>query len=697
MQIDLNRFREAFFEEANEHVANMETALLKLETSPDDRELLNEIFRAAHSIKGGSGTFGLEGVTRFTHSLESLLDKMREGEIAATKPLIDLVLRSRDVLLELLVSAKEGTAPPSNVDQVLGEIDGVLAKHGAPTHGASVAGAARPTATGASTWKISFRPARNIFTQGMDPLLVLREIGELGTLSDVTLDLARIPALDDLEPLDCHLSWSLRLEGRVDEQRIRDAFAFVEDGAEIKIECCGMAPAQEIPVVAAPAAEAKKPVAADDASLVLRSEKAPPAKTGEPTPRTPAGDGASIRVAVDKIDKLINLVGELVISQSMVSDVVTHFTTEKLARLNEAVAQMERNTRELQERVMSVRMVPIGSIFSRFPRVVRDLAGTLNKKVNLVMAGEETELDKGVVERIGDPLTHLIRNALDHGIEGPEDRLASGKREEGTIRLAASTQGGTVVIEVSDDGRGLNTERIRKKGIERGLLRPDDQVSDEQIHQMIFEPAFSTADKVTDVSGRGVGMDVVKKNVEALNGTVSIVTRKGEGSRFVIKLPLTLAILDGLTLAVGDQSFVLPLVSIVESLRPRPEQIKSVLGRGQVVMVRGEARALVRLHRVLGVPPRSENPSDGIVVIVENQGDRVAILVDELLGQQQVVIKTLDTNFRRVEGVMGATIMGDGRVALILDVGGLVRIAQSTGTGVVRGVESEVNVPVGVA
>jgi two-component system chemotaxis sensor kinase CheA len=370
------------------------------------------------------------------------------------------------------------------------------------------------------------------------------------------------------------------------------------------------------------------------------------------------------------------VIGELVIAQSMVADVVNNFSPERVGQLREAVLAVERNTRDLQERVMAVRMVPIGSIFSRFPRIVRDLAAQLGKEVRLELEGEETELDKGVVEKISDPLTHLIRNSLDHGVEPPDERERCGKPREGVVRLRALTEGGSVFVEIADDGAGLNTERIRAKALEKRLMRPDDNWSQEQIHQLIFQPAFSTAAKVSDVSGRGVGMDVVKKNVESLGGAVAIHSTRGEGARFRIKLPLTLAILDGLSLSVGGQIFILPLVSIVESFRPRASALKTLLSGGEVALVRGQALPLLRAHRLLGIEHAQTDPTKALLAIVESDGRRVALLVDELCGQSQVVIKNLDANFRRVEGVMGATIMGDGRVALILDVPGLIRLSE---------------------
>jgi two-component system chemotaxis sensor kinase CheA len=394
-------------------------------------------------------------------------------------------------------------------------------------------------------------------------------------------------------------------------------------------------------------------------------------------PRAASGEITSIRVATEKVDRLINLVGELVITQSMIADVVKDFGVEKLVRLREAVGEMERTTRELQERVMAVRMVPIGSVFSRFPRVVRDLSASCGKEIDLEITGGETELDKSVVEQIGDPLMHIVRNAVDHGIEPPDERARMGKPSRGLLTLSACHQGGSVVLEIADDGRGLDTERIREKAVAAGVVESNEKLTTDQIHALIFTSGLSTARVVSDISGRGVGMDVVKRNIEALGGTVGITSSPGRGSCFRIRLPLTLAILDGLTLRVGEGTFIVPLIAVVESLQPRREQLRSVLGQGEVVVVRGQPVPLIRLHRVLGLPGETTDPTCALVVIVEQDDGLVALLVDDVLGQQKVVIKSLERNFRRTEGISAATILGDGRVALILDVPGLVACRRS--------------------
>ncbi|NUQ61651.1 MAG: chemotaxis protein CheA, partial [Pirellulales bacterium] len=399
-------------------------------------------------------------------------------------------------------------------------------------------------------------------------------------------------------------------------------------------------------------------------------------ETAAATSRARPLESSSIRVSVEKVDELINLVGELVIAQSMVNQAIGHLPPETLASVQEALGAMNRSTRDIQERVMSVRMVPLANVFRRFPRVVRDLAAGMHKRIAVEIHGEDTELDKQMIEQIGDPLTHLVRNAADHGIEPPEDRVRAGKSPEGSIGLRAYHEGGSVVVEVSDDGRGLDRERIRRKAAAQGLIGADEPVSDDQLYALVFAPGFSTAEQVTDVSGRGVGMDVVKRNIEALNGSVSIESIPGAGSTFRIRLPLTLAILDGLAVGLSAEVYILPLLSVVESFRPKTAEVKSIAGRGEVVMVRGKPVPLVRLHHVFHALQAVTDPTKGLVVILENQGRRLGLLVDELLGQVQVVMKSLEANYQKVEGISGATILGDGQVAFILDVPGLSRLAR---------------------
>jgi two-component system chemotaxis sensor kinase CheA len=499
----------------------------------------------------------------------------------------------------------------------------------------------------------------------MEPALLLRDLACLGEVVETSLDFSHLPDLPVLDPESCYLSWTvvLQIHKIQDEMQdeIQEIFAFVEESSTLIIEAL-TAPVDEATHIdiaqPSPSAAVSRPANAIDSAS--RSHSPPP---------------ASIRVPTDRVDTLINLIGEAVITQSMISQVVSDFSADKLSQLQEVVLELERNIRELQERVMAIRMLPISSVFSRFPRTVRDLAASLHKEVVLQTFGEETELDKALLEGIGDPLTHLVRNAVDHGIEPLAERIALGKPEQDTIQLHAFHQGGKVSIEVRDDGRGLDTERIRHKAIAQGLISAEDILNEEQIHALIFAPGFSTTETVSDISGRGVGMDVVKQNIEALNGTVSVSSNSGQGVCFRLRLPLTLAILDGLSLCVGEQVYILPLVNIVESIRPHPESVKQLPGQGEVVLVRDACVPLLRLHSLFGIPAQASEPHHGLIIIIEQEGQHVAVFVDALLGQQQVVIKSLETNFRKTQGIAGATILGDGRVALILDVSELVTLA----------------------
>ena len=643
MELDLSRFRETFFQEAAEHLDTMEAALLSLRAGQADGETLNAIFRSAHSIKAGAATFGFEATTRFTHVLESLLDRMRNGEIDASAALVEVLLRAADVLRALIDAASRDGEPPERWQDTIEELDRA---RGLQEPDRKVEKPALPGTPQEAEYAIQFDPGPELFRLGLDPFLVLRDLAQLGSLT-AEADLSRLPALDALDAEGCYLGWKLRLKTAEGMEQIRDAFAFVEDVARVSIE----------------------PVQA-----VVAAGTAPPPQLPS---ATRAATRETIRVSTGKVDYLIDLVGELVIAHSMAAQIMNGFTEDRLPRLEAAMKELERHMRELQDRAMRIRMTPVGTIFSRFPRLVHDTGRALGKQVRFEITGEETELDKGMVERIADPLTHLVRNAVDHGIETPEERLAVGKPAEGSLRLSAYHQGGNVIVELSDDGRGLNTDRIRAKGIERGLITAEEELSPEQVHALIFRPGFSTSETVSDTSGRGVGMDVVKKSVDELKGTVTVQTERGRGCTIRIKLPLTLAVLDGLLLRVGEQTYVMPLVSIVESIRPRPEQVRDLAGRGEVVMVRKQPLPLLRLGRMFRISAEVTDPAHGLVVIVEHDGRQMALLVDELLGQQQVVVKSLETNFRKVQGVTGATILGDGRAALILDIAGLVEMSRA--------------------
>ena len=685
MSIDMAQFHQVFFEESFEGLDVMENGLLNMDPGEVDPEEINAIFRAAHSIKGGSGTFGFDNISGFTHVMETLLDEMRDGRRPVTTEGINVLLASVDVLREMLTAAQEGGEPDQQrIDEQRAALDRMLAGEAAAA--AASAGDTAPDTPAADAepvgWRIVFRPHAHLLRTGNDPLRILRELADLGP-TEIVCDISDLPPLAEMEPEDSYLSWELRLSAPVDKGEIDEIFEWVEDDCDFAV----------IPVLPEGAEAAAS--APESAEAPAEAAEQPKLAVAEPPPerrQTPdrrqggdrraksarkgGGGSSSIRVDTGKIDSLINMVGELVITQSMLGMLGEEFSMEKLGRLREGLAQLERHTRELQESVMQIRMLPISFTFSRFPRLVHDLSQKLGKKIELKMTGESTEVDKTVIEKIGDPLVHLVRNSVDHGIESPEDRIAAGKPETGTVHLSAEHRGGNIVIEISDDGKGLDRDRILEKGLERGLVRPEDNLSDKQIFELIFQPGFSTAEQVSDVSGRGVGMDVVRRNINELGGAIEIDSEKGRGSTITIRLPLTLAILDGQSIRIGSETYIVPLVSIIESIQVRREMLRHVAGKGETFRLRDEYLPIVRMHEVFGIADaRATDIADGIVVVVEAGGHKCGLFVDDLLGQQQVVIKSLEANYGRVEGISGATILGDGSVALILDIPGVMRLA----------------------
>jgi two-component system chemotaxis sensor kinase CheA len=650
--IDVRQFLPVFLEEVAEHLATLESGLVELETVADP-ERVNEVFRAVHSIKGAAAPFGFLDVARAAHVVESILARVREGTLEPGRPVIGGLLRGADLLRELVDAATDGRPAPDDLDQVLAGIEAAsLAPAAGPGPGppAPAPRAALP-APEPARFRITFRPGSDLLLRGLDPVLLLRELATAGEASSVALDAGAVPSLDSLDPEACYLRWTVELATTWTEDRLRSVFEFADDGGRLALERLdGPGPAVPAPPVQ-PTVRAAARAPAD----------APPVRA------------ESIRVHVSRVDELMNMVGELVIAQSMMSASLTDASADRMQLVEEAVEVLERNTRALQECVMAIRMVPVGTVFSRLGRLVRDGAAALGKQVVFHMSGQETELDKTVVERIADPLTHLIRNSLDHGIESPGERRARGKPAEGAIRLGAYHEGGNVVIELADDGGGLDTDRIRAKALALGLLAGPD-ASDDQVHACIFAAGFSTAASVSQLSGRGVGMDVVRGNVEALSGSIAIHSVRGQGVRFRVVLPLTLAILDGMCLGVGDQLYVLPLSAIVTSLLATPEVVRTAFGRGEMVVIGGQAIPLVRLANLLGVG-RPAPATPPLVVVVQHEGRRIGLGVDELLGQLQVVVKSLEANYHPVDGLMGATILGDGRVSFILDVQGLCRLA----------------------
>ena len=694
MAVDLSRFQDSFFTESAEHVETIESGLLALEQRPNDLDLLNRIFRGAHSIKGNAGMFHFTAIAELTHKMENILDDLRNEKMPVTPHVIDVLLRALDGLKSLLDAAQGGEAADETAIHVLeGELEACQKGAIAPAHEGSLAETGpQGSPPQAATWRrvqIDWSALPELFQRGMDPAQIFKELHELGMVKVLHVRTDGLPALDALDPERCYLSWKVELETDAPIGRIEEVFAFVRDGSELAIlDCAPKKPepykrvgdilVEEGVVTPEQVAESlakQKPLG----EILVEEKKASPQqvdKALQKQQQLKKNEVASIRVDTEKIDKLINLVGELVITQSMITDLSEKFTLAQLPVLQERITQLERNTREIQERVMSIRMMPIGSAFHRFPRLVRDLAGKSGKQIQLVMSGEETELDKTLIEAIGDPLTHLVRNSADHGLELPEDRVAQGKSERGTIRLHAYHDGGNICIAVEDDGRGLNREKIIKKAVEKGIIADGSNMSDEAVYQLIFRPGFSTAETITDVSGRGVGMDVVKRNIEGLGGSVDIQSTMGKGSCLTLKLPLTLAIIDGMTVRVGQDNYIIPLIAVTESIRPKPNELQRIVGRGEVVNLRGEWVPVVKLYEAFTLTPDFTDPSQALLVIVETDGRRLAVLVDELTGQQQVVIKSLEQNYRKVEAISGATILGDGQVALILDVPGLAKLAR---------------------
>jgi two-component system chemotaxis sensor kinase CheA len=583
-----------------------------------------------------------------------------------TRSITDLLLKSVDIMREMLRAVQHKTPiDAQRVADVQFDLELAIAQKSSPVAvavatPAPIAPTVPTPARNAYRWRIHFRPYPQLFVHGNDPLRMLRELADLGDLS-VVVAARNLPALRELDPESCYLAWDLTVDTDATREVIDQVFDWAEGDCELKIhdENAAAASAKSVPVAEMKAPEALRPAAVEAVEA----------------PKHGLGDGSSIRVSTEKVDELMNTVGELVIAQSMLTQLGTKMTGGFADQLRAGLAQLERNVRELQESVMRVRMLPISFVFSRFPRMVRDLSQRLGKQVELKVIGDQTELDKTVLEKIGDPLVHLVRNSVDHGIEMPQARVAADKPSTGVISLEAYHKGGSIVVEVCDDGGGLQRDRILAKARERGLVGANEVLSDEQIFHLIFMPGFSTNDHATDISGRGVGMDVVRRNIKELGGSIEVSSTLGRGSRFVITLPLTLAIVDGQSVSVGSETYIVPLITIIESLQLRPGGVSRIAGQQEVFWFRDGYVPVVRLHEVFGVRSKATELHEGLIMVVEGDGRRVGLFVDDLLGQQQVVIKSLETNFRRVDGVSGATILGDGAVALILDVPGLIRAA----------------------
>jgi len=671
--MDLSQFTQAFFVEAVELLAEMEQLLLELDVASPDAEQLNAIFRAAHSIKGGAATFGFTALTDTTHLLETLLDRARHGQLSLSAPMIDAFLETKDALQEQLTAYQAGKEPePERVAHICAVLQ-QLARENGTAAAAPTPAPARPAPAPAPAPSEPVAPGalRVRFSRLSDSEceLLADELGNLGTL------LSRKRAGDQL---------TVMLETTCSPDDIIAVCCFVIDESQIEITREAATPEAAATAAAAPA-DPSAPAPAVAEGVHAATPRAVPT-AGAPAAANAGKESSSIRVDVEKVDQLINLVGELVITQSMLTQAATMLDPVAYERFLSGLGHLERNARDLQESVMSIRMMPMDYVFSRFPRVIRDVSAKLGKQVRLDTNGRETELDKGLIERIVDPLTHLVRNSLDHGIETPELRLAKGKDATGQLLLSAQHHGGNIVIEVSDDGAGLHRGKILAKARQQGLA-VSDSMPDEEVWQLIFAPGFSTAEQVTDISGRGVGMDVVKRNIQEMGGHVEISSREGRGTTTRIVLPLTLAILNGMSVKVGEEAYILPLSYVIESLQPLAEHLHSITADGRVIKVRGEYLPLIELHRVFDVAGAQTDPTQGILVIVQADDARFALLVDELLGQHQVVVKNLETNYRKVPGISAATILGDGSVAFIIDVGAMPRIQRAQAMSVARPLE----------
>lgn len=677
-----------FFQECEEQLSELEQGLLALEGGEAEADTVNAVFRAVHSIKGGAGAFGLEALVRFAHVFETTLDDVRSERITAGPELLRVMLRSNDVLADLVRAARDGgTVDEARTGALAEELAAFCA--GGPAGGEEAEGGSdddfdfdfQPLtfdvveAGPSDGWTVSFTPQASLYANGNEPGLLLRELARLGE-AKVSVDVARLPALEDLDPESAVLGWTVELDSSVSETAIREVFEFVEDECALSVTALGGETAAE---PEAPAFDITALIAQAQAAV---EELAPEAPVAQKEPQAAAAGSAAaapaqqtIRVDLERVDRLIDLVGELVIQQAMLAQKVVESGLARSSAVSVGLDDLEHLTRDIQDSVMAIRAQPVKSVFQRMPRLVREVAAMVNKEVRLVTEGEGTEVDKTVIERLSDPITHMIRNAIDHGLESSEARLAAGKPVEGVVKLSARHRSGRIVIEVSDDGGGINRQRVRAIAVDKGLIEPDVALTDEEIDNLIFLPGFSTASEVSDISGRGVGMDVVRRSIQALGGRISITSRPGHGSTFTMSLPLTLAVLDGMVVTVGGQTLVAPLTTIVETLRPKPSEVRELGVEARVIAIRDSFVPLVDVGLELGYRAEPAAPEDGVVLLVEcDGGARAALAVDAIQGQRQVVIKSLEANYRQVPGVAAATILGDGRVALILDVDALVSL-----------------------
>ena len=701
---DSDEFISIFLSEAKEIVEGLENDLVLLEDNKSDEDLLNKIFRSAHTLKSSAGTVGFTTMSELNHVAENLLEKVRSGKLDVTPQMITVLLEFLDtvkLMLQNIVDGKSETEGVTNIDSLKAKIKAIADGNDPAAVSASPApkAAAEPKkeepkaeeapktepqedkkSGGSNSFHIDMGFKATIFDNGIDPLMFLNDLRAIGTISNLKIECNNLPSILNLEdPYVCYTQFSLDFDTDAPEEQVQNIFLFVIDDNDINIINTKAEIKDDKQEEPADAAAASEEAPKEEVKTESKPAETPAAQNNQAAPAAAPKAAkvqapSTVRVDTRKLDSLMNLIGELVIAQSRIMQLTQSLDIDN--GLKEAVSSMDRTSRQIQEEVMNIRMMPIGPIFNQFHRYVRDLNLELHKEVKLVLKGESTEIDKNMLEQLSDPLKHMIRNSMDHGIEKTkEERIARGKPEYGTITMSAAHQEGHVVIEVADDGNGLNKEKIFKKAVERGLLSKDGKYSDIEIFRTIFAPGVSTADKVTDISGRGVGMDVVRANVEKMKGKIEIKSTEGQGSTFIVKLPLTLAIIEGITFALGAQIYIMPLISIIEQIKVKNEQVKPFEGKGEMIKIREEYLPLIRLHKVFEIDTQVENIEDGIVVVVEAGYRKCAIFVDELLDQQQVVIKSLDSAFDKHAGIAGGTILGDGRIALIIDIQGLVNMS----------------------
>ncbi|KQV32139.1 chemotaxis protein CheA [Rhizobium sp. Root1203] len=730
--MDMNEIKEIFFQECEEQLAELESGLLKMNDGDRDPETVNAVFRAVHSIKGGAGAFGLDDLVAFAHVFETTLDCVRSNKLEPTQDVLKVMLKSADVLADLTNAARDGGGVDESRSRGLvkelealanGELPSPSAAADAP---APVAAAPKPAddsgfqpipfsfddfgdeeeaASGMPSYEIAFKPRSDLYSKGNDATLLLRDLSRLGEMS-CACNMDALTGLDELDPEAAYFHWNVTIKTDKGEDAIRTVFEFAEWDCDLEIKvaeaAAKVAASEELPMIPVPfdlsvldddagipaelpksdvaaavsAAETASNVTQIAAARVEKKESAAAAAANAAAAaqnNAAASAGQTIRVDLDRVDRLINLVGELVINQAMLSQSVIENDTTGTSSINMGLEELQQLTREIQDSVMAIRAQPVKPVFQRMSRIVREIADMTGKTIRLITEGENTEVDKTVIDKLAEPLTHMIRNAVDHGIETPEKRAAAGKNVEGTVRLTAKHRSGRILIELADDGAGINREKVRQKAIANELIPADSNLTDEEIDNLIFLPGFSTADKISDISGRGVGMDVVKRSIQALGGRINITSKPGQGSVFTMSLPLTLAVLDGMVVTVAGQTLVVPLTAIVETLQPEAAAIHSFGANHRLISIRNSFCPLVDVGRILNFRATQANPVDGVALLVESEGGgQRALMVDAIQGQRQVVIKSLEANYTHVPGIAAATILGDGRVALILDVDAVV-------------------------